>query len=393
MSTKKWISMLWYLFRTIISRSIMKEQTNSIQLMPIHTIISYTSKLLSMVLLSFSVAFCGGDNEITGDDPIPPPSCSIDGQVYNTEENSCQCPEEQFLNAEQDACVSSCLEGQIKPDEKDACEPEMVCTGRKVLDMSTNECIGLVCEDGQIPDTTVDPPVCIAKNACQTATDKVVSTDGNTCTTKSTCINTTRQIATPSGDCKVCLNDKVRSTDKTLCIDATTCTNVDGQVTTASGDCEACEGNTPVRSADETSCIATDTCINVDGQVATASGNCEVCGSGKVRSRALDECLDMCPRGQIAPLSSGTCEVTMTCSAGLVLNPVNNLCLSPTACTDMARHVVASGTCQPCEGNTPVRSADETSCIATDTCTNVDGQVATASGNCKACARRQRLEV
>ena len=60
-------------------------------------------------------------------------------------------------------------------------------------------------------------------------------------------------------------------------------------------------------------------------------------------------------------------------------------CITASACTDMAGHVNMSGNCINCIDSSKVASVDEISCIAASTCTATASQVATASGDCEVC--------
>ena len=220
-----------------------------------------------VVLLSFSIASCGGEDS----KKEAPPTCKITGQNYNAGTNRCECPENQFLNADRMACVRNCGAGEIKPDNKDACELEMTCSDGQILNPSTNECISSTCAANEVIDTTVSPLVCILTTACRSDADKFVNVAGNACITESACTTVARQVAT-GGDCQVCANEKVRSATLDECLDS--CPQ-DYVQTTNSDTCEVemvCgEGQTLNRQ--NNTCEASNNDSDNDG-VPNGSDNC-----------------------------------------------------------------------------------------------------------------------
>ena len=396
---------------------------------------SHVSKILSIILLSFSIAFCGGDSKNQGNNPVVLPSCEITGQVYNPDEEICQCPGEQFLNADSTACVSACLEGEVKPTKSEKCQMAMTCTGGKILDPSTNTCIDRMCSAGEVLDITVDPFECISILNCRSSANKFLNTDFTTCITKSTCTTVASQVANASGYCEVCENSTpVRSLDKATCIDTSMCTETTGRLV-ISGDCTDCTeltGNdslSQVVSLDETMCIDETTCTATLGQ-ANVDGDCTVCtvingtdGMGQAASPDKTMCIDattctntagqanvggdcidctsasqvasadktmcidksMCTgtAGQIAT-TAGDCEV---CAAPTPVGDITKtMCIAANTCTDIAGQVNMGGDCIDCTSASQVASADKTMCIGKSMCTGTAGQIATTAGDCEVCA-------
>ena len=120
---------------------------------------------------------------LRGDDDKSPPTCEITGQTYNAGTSRCECPGGGFLNSARDACVRSCGAGEIKPENKDACETKMTCSDGQILNPSTNECISSTCSANEVIDTTLSSPECILTTACRSDEDKFVNVAGNACIT------------------------------------------------------------------------------------------------------------------------------------------------------------------------------------------------------------------
>ena len=379
---------------------------------------SHVSKILSIILLSFSIAFCGGDSENKGDNPVVLPSCEITGQVYDTDEKNCQCPEEQFLNADSTACVSSCLEGQIKPVDAETCVTAMVCTGRQVLNPTDNSCMDLTCTEGEVPDTTVDPPVCITLADCRSGANKFVSTDENTCITSSACTSTDGQIATTTGNCEVCSVGMIRNLSKTMCIECDIASLDPGQAN-VSGTCTACtdltgdDGSPKVASVDKTMCIDKTTCTATFGQ-ANVGGDCTVCTSASKlasvdKTMCIDaaactntsgqanvggDCIDCASMSQVASPDKTMCIDATTCTSTAGQANINDTCtvctdltgddsIDATACTGTAGQVIVDKTCIACMGS-KVASPDKIMCIDKSTCTGTAGWF-NANGDCINC--------
>ena len=396
--------------------------SNRVRMDFVAKLLRHVSKILSMVLLSFSIAFCGGDPENPGDNPVVPPSCEITGQVYDTDEKSCQCPGEQFLNADSTACVSSCLEGQIKPDNAKTCVTAMVCTGRQVLNPTDNSCMDITCTEGELPDMTVDSPVCITLAACRSGANKVVSTDEDTCITSSACTSTDGQIATATGNCEVCsggmvrnlsktmcvacdiaslapgqanvsgtctactgLTDddgspKVASLNKTECIDATACTNTFGQANVG-GDCTACTSTSKIASVDKTMCIDATVCTSAAGQ-ANILGDCTDCASiSQVASVDKTMCIDATTctstAGRFVDTNNSSCTNCTGLTGGDAMPQIVGLdgasCIDATVCTDTIGQIIADKECMACGEPTPLTNVDKTACISSSTCTGMAG--------------------
>ena len=324
-------------------------------------IISTAGKVLGMALLTFAFSFCDGGDQ--GEPAVPPTCEEISGQVYNAGANRCECPGEQFLNSDSTACVDSCPDDEVKPNNSEKCEPATVCTGKEVLNPETNLCMPLNCEDGQIPDTTVDPPVCISLANCRSGTGKFVNVARDTCITKSACTITVGQVAKTGGDCEVCGNTTpIRDKDKTSCIDATTCTATSGQVANDNGDCEVCSGDTPLTNIDKNSCIDQFNCLDEgDGD-----GNYIV---------SSDE---------IACISQSECSGAGT--SGFVVDVNLESCTSEMACKDLMGHAVVGDPklCLACTSLDKISSVDQNSCIDAADCTKTLGQV-NNNGACLAC--------
>ena len=224
------------------------------------SIMLYTGKALGMLILSFSIAFCGGgggDSGNGGDLPVPQ-TCEITGQTYNAGAERCECPENQFLNADRMACVRSCEAGEIKPDNKDACEVRLSCTAPQVPNPADNTCIDSGCKMNEIADTTVSPPGCITAAACQTTDEKFVNVDENACVSQNACVSIVGQVAKTDGNCGVCdpESDEYANIARNACINAAACTSTAGQVAKTDGSCEECMGATPIPNADQTACLA-----------------------------------------------------------------------------------------------------------------------------------------
>ena len=369
-------------------------------------IISCTGKLLGMILLSFSISFCDGDSGNGG--PVSPLTCEINGQVYNAGTNRCECPGEQFLNSNSTACVSSCPDDEVKPSDKDKCERRMVCTTEQVFNPSTNTCIE-ECEDGQIPDTTVDPLVCISLSNCRSGADKFVNVAENACITKSACTTTTGQVANTDGDCEVCEEPAtVRNADKTMCINDAKCTITEGYAN-INDDCTDCtkligdDGDFQTASTDKTKCISAGSCISVFGW-ANVNGNCTDCtskldddGAQQIANSDKTMCIDTTTCITIAGnanIESDCTDCTMlTGSDGesQVTSPDKSMCIDAKTCTDIAGQTNVNGDCVSCadrvgsSDNMPqVIASDGGSCIDMTACTNIAGYVVIDS-SCTLC--------
>ena len=300
------------------------------------SIMLYTGKALGMLILSFSIAFCGGgggDSGNGGDLPVPQ-TCEITGQTYNAGAKRCECPENQFLNADRMACVRSCEAGEIKPDNKDACEVRLSCTAPQVPNPADNTCIDSGCKMNEIVDTTVSPPGCITAAACQTTDEKFVNVDENACVSQNACTSTVGQVAKTDGNCGVCdpESDEYANIARNACINAAACTSTAGQVAKTDGNCGVCDPE-----SDEYANIARNACINAAactstaGQVAKTDGNCGVCDPES------DE----------------------------YANIARNACINAAACTSTAGQVAKTdGSCEECMGATPIPNADQTACLA-----------------------------
>ncbi len=121
------------------------------------------NKFAVLSLFSLSLAFlgncggCGSSGNGGGDSSSAGPTCT-ENQILK--DGSCEaCTAPQYPNADRTACVTNCPDGQIKLEDNPACETQVICTGRQIYNPTDNSCFELSCDEGEIPDTTANPPV------------------------------------------------------------------------------------------------------------------------------------------------------------------------------------------------------------------------------------------
>ena len=180
-------------------------------------------------------------------------------------------------------------------------------------------------------------------------------------------------------------------------------------------ECVACSaGEFP--NADRTACVSRCDTSNNEYKP-TDKPTCETlvsCDSPQVHNPATNTCIALeCEANKIIDTTVNTpaCIATATCqtTADKVVSVDSNACITATACVSIPGQVAkADGSCEKCMGATPIRNADQTSCIDMATCTTqdsnsfsvldnaecisdanciaTDGRVATAAGVCETCS-------
>ncbi len=404
-------------------------------------------RLLQLSLLSLALVFVsgcsgcgssGGGGSSGGADNGSEEELTCTGnQILNAEQDACvDCPEDHAPNSDHTSCLPSCEDGEIKPDNKPTCEMIVTCTEEQVHNPATNTCIAKQCADGEVADTTEDPPVCISASACREADGKFVNTTGDSCISLSACISVNSHVAATSGNCQTCAGDRpIHNMERTQCLSISdcqsqsdnafsvlngecitdaACTATPGRVATTSGACETCTGDRPIHNMEKTQCLSisdcqsqsagafsvlngeciTDAaCTATPGRVATSDGVCETCtGANAIRNMEKTQCL-----------SISDCQSQ---SAG-AFSVLNGECITDAACTATPGRVATNGgLCHTCAGNTPVRNMEKTQCLSesacqtqsdnafsvlggeciTDAaCRDMPGHVATSAGICEAC--------
>ncbi len=296
---------------------------------------------LAALSLSLTLAGCdtggGGGGGSSGDNGTP--TCTGSEILQDGSCEECAAP--QYPNADRTACVTHCPDGEIKLVDKPACETQVTCTGRQIYNPTNNTCFELSCNEGQIADTTVNPPNCIEESACRAATGKLISTDGRACISTTACTSVGNQLINERGDCEACSGDvPVRNVEKNACI------RID--------ECQA--DSAGAYSLLGTDCVTDEACQDMAGHVATADGVCQACtGDDSIRNMEKTACM-----------SAADCQ-SLSDNAFSVLDGAE--CITDAACMELAGRVATSdGVCQACAGDTPVRSVDKTACMSESDC-------------------------
>ncbi len=294
--------------------------------------------MLATISLSLTLAGCdtggggGGGGDSSGNGGGGTPTCT-GNQILQNEQCE-ECTEPQFPNADRTACVTTCADGEIKLANKPTCEALATCTEPKVHNPTDNTCFEPDCAEGEIADTTTNPPGCISRTECLGDSSSSTSVLDNACITDAACQNMAGHVAQSDGVCMECAGtNNVRSVDKTTCISAATCQDDSSGPNSLLG----------------TDCVTDEACQDMAGHVAQDDGVCQECTGDTLR------------------------------------NAAQTACISTTACAALDGHIASAGECQQCEGQTPLSNVDNTACISTMACTDVAGQVATAAGSCMAC--------
>ncbi len=300
-------------------------------------------RFITLTALSASLAFAHCDSGgAANDGNEDKPSVCVDNQILKS--GQCEaCVAPQYPNSDRTACVSKCADGEIKPDNKPACEAMLSCADPQVYDPASNTCtVESGCGADRLIDTTLSPRACITPSDCRSATGKFVNAADSACISQSACTSVAGQVATVRGDCETCAgNTSIRNMEKTQCISAMACTSVSNQVATTRGDCEACTGMDSIRNMEKTQCMSaqdcqslsagafsvlddadciTDAaCIAEDGRVATTDGVCKTCtGTDSIRNMEKTACM-----------SAQDCQ-SLSAGAFSVLNEAE--CITDTAC-------------------------------------------------------------
>ena len=340
---------------------------------------NFGARLITLAALSLSLAFlgncsgCGSSSGSGSSGDNGTPTCTGD-QILK--DGSCEaCPDPQYPNADRTACVANCPDGEIKVEGKPTCETQVTCTGRQIFNPTDNSCFELSCDEGEIPDTTAVPPVCISESDCRTSPGKLLSTDGRSCINESGCLAISNQLINERGDCEACTGDApVRNVDKDACISEAACQGTSAGPNSLLG----------------TDCITDEACQEMAGHVATSDGECQECsGENSIRNMEKTACM-----------SAAACQ-SQSDNAFSVLNDAE--CITDAACVaEDGRVATTDGVCQTCEGTDSIRNMEKSACLSVDDCQSLsdnafsvlddaecitdaacvaeDGRVATADG-------------
>ncbi len=246
--------------------------------------------------------------------------------------------------------MSACPDGEVKLTNKPTCETEVTCTDVQVFNPADNTCTDLECAESEVINRTVKPLACIEKSKCRQDSDKLVSTNGESCITTMACTSVANHVATASGDCEACQGDTtVINVDRNDCITAQACHGGD-----SSGE-NSLLGN---------ECITDANCIKMAGHVATDDGVCQQCtGTNNVRNV-----------GKTACITAEVCQGTSHSPTSLL----GTECITDSDCNAMENHVARlDGLCEAC-------AAPQIPFVATGTCdldADSDG-VADANDSC-----------
>ncbi len=256
----------------------------------------------------------------------------------------------QFPNSDRTACVTSCDDGELKPDNKPTCETMVTCTGDMIHNPADNTCIENTCLANELVNTTVTPNGCITKSKCRGDNGKVVSTNEQSCIRESACSSVSGQVATTAGNCEVCEGEtSVVNKEQNACISEAACQGTSDSPTSLLGN----------------RCITDAACQDMAGHVATDDGVCQPC-AGNTNVRNVDK---------------RACITATACHRGNSSGPNSLLgtdCITDEACLDMANHVAQhDGVCMECV-------APKIPFVATGTCDlDADGDgIADANDAC-----------
>ncbi len=155
---------------------------------------------------------------------------------------------------------------------------------------------------------------------------------------------------------------------------------------------------------------------------------CEECTAPQFPNADRTACVANCPDGEYKPMKKPTCEAIASCTGREIHNPQDNSCftlncnegeiadttasppaciaeeacrdatgkllsvdgrscISEDGCLAVANQLInASGECEACTGDAPVRNVDKTACISEATCLAESNQFVSANSSCVACA-------
>ncbi len=145
-----------------------------------------------------------------------------------------------------------------------------------------------------------------------------------------------------------------------------------------------------IKVADKPACEAIVSCAGAQVHSA-ASNTCADCPEDQFPNAVRTACVASCPTGEIKPDFKPTCETIASCTDPQVYNPADNTCIQ-LACGD---EEIADTTARPpvciaksaCHMDTDkFVSVTGNSCISQTACASVSGRVAAASGDCQVCA-------